>query len=90
MQEFFIGYKFFCMNLPDGKPITNFWVLGYLGGIVMGSMHLLVFSPWLQRVQSFLPVVVGLLSIAILLGCAIATWIAPAEDEDCLFHREVY
>lgn len=46
-------------------------------------------NQWLQRAEYVLPLVAGLLSIAILFGCAIATWIAPSEEEDDLFHREV-
>lgn len=44
---------------------------------------------WLQGVDPALPLIAGLVSIAILFGCAIASWIAPSEKTDCLFHREV-
>jgi len=44
---------------------------------------------WLQSVEPALPLVAGLLSVAILFGCAVASWIAPSEKTDCLFHREV-
>ena len=56
----------------------------------MGHINLELFSPWLGHVETFLPLVSGVVSIGILLGCAIATWLSPAEKEDCLFHREVY
>lgn len=56
----------------------------------MWYMHLALFSPWLQRAEAFLPLIAGLVSIAILFGCAVASWISPPEEEDCLFHREVY
>jgi hypothetical protein len=46
-------------------------------------------GPWLQSVEPVLPLVAGLLSVAILFGCAVASWIAPSEETDCLFHREV-
>ncbi|MGC9292276.1 MAG: hypothetical protein ACP5EP_06075 [Acidobacteriaceae bacterium] len=55
----------------------------------MWSMHLELYSPWLQRAEAFLPLVAGLLSLAILLGCAITSWLCPSEDDDCLFHRTV-
>ncbi|MHB8304300.1 MAG: hypothetical protein ACYDC6_16035 [Acidobacteriaceae bacterium] len=48
-----------------------------------------VLSDWLQKAEMLLPLAAGLLSIAILFGCAIASWLAPSEDTDCLFHREV-
>ena len=44
---------------------------------------------WLQRMGPFLPLAAGLLSIAILFGCAVASWLAPSEETDRLFHREV-
>ncbi|HUZ04476.1 MAG TPA: hypothetical protein VMU62_03885 [Acidobacteriaceae bacterium] len=56
----------------------------------MWYTNLVHLSSWLQRADSFLPLVAGLASIGILLGCAVATWIAPKEEEDSLFHREVY
>lgn len=56
----------------------------------MGHINLELISPWLQHVDNFLPLFSGIVSIVILLGCAVATWLSPAEDEDCLFHREVY
>ena len=44
---------------------------------------------WYRHVGTVLPLTIGLLSILILFGCAIASWIAPSEKKDCLFHREV-
>jgi putative copper export protein len=42
-----------------------------------------------QRAEPLLPLVTAFLSVAILLGCAVASWLAPSEKKDCLFHREV-
>jgi len=44
---------------------------------------------WLQRLEPVLPLAAGLLSFVILFGCAIASWLAPSEESDCLFHRHV-
>lgn len=44
---------------------------------------------WLKSAEPMLPLVAGLLSVAILFGCAIASWISPAEEEDCIFKRKV-
>ncbi len=44
---------------------------------------------WLQSAEPALPWIAGLASVAILFGCAVASWIAPSEKSDCLFHREV-
>jgi hypothetical protein len=50
---------------------------------------LAAFGQWLQSAGPALPLIAGALSIAILFGCAVASWIAPSEKTDCLFHREV-
>lgn len=44
---------------------------------------------WLQAAEPVLSLVAGVVSAAILLGCAVTSWIAPSEKKDCLFHREV-
>ncbi len=54
----------------------------------MGMNHFIAF--WAHHAPAFLAVVVCLLSVFIVLGCAIASWIAPSEDNDCLFHRHVF
>jgi hypothetical protein len=46
------------------------------------------FGQWLQGAEPALPLIAGLVSIAILFGCAIASWVAPSEETDCLFHRD--
>jgi hypothetical protein len=46
------------------------------------------FGQWLQGAEPALPLVAGLISVAILFGCAVASWIAPSGKKDCLFHRE--
>ncbi len=43
----------------------------------------------LRHVPAMIPLAVGLLSVLILFGCAIASWVAPSEKKDCIFHREV-
>ncbi|MEO6829616.1 MAG: hypothetical protein ABI164_07375 [Acidobacteriaceae bacterium] len=50
---------------------------------------LMEFGQWLQGVEPVLPLIAGALSVAILFGCAVASWIAPSEKTDSLFHREV-
>lgn len=55
----------------------------------MPFAHIASMDHWIRQAGSFLPVIAGLLSVVILFGCAIATWIAPPEKEDCIFHREV-
>lgn len=47
------------------------------------------FGSWLQGMEPLLPMMAGLLSVAILFGCAVASWLAPSEKTDCIFHREV-
>jgi len=44
---------------------------------------------WLQGMEPVLLLAASLLSIGILLGCAMTSWFAPSEKKDCLFHREV-
>lgn len=44
---------------------------------------------WLQSMEPMLPLAAGFLSIVILFGCALASWLAPSEKKDRLFHREV-
>ena len=44
---------------------------------------------WFQMAERYLPFVAVVLSLAILFGCAIASWLVPSEDTDQLFHREV-
>lgn len=44
---------------------------------------------WLQLAEPLLPLAAGLLSIMILFGCALASWLSPSEENDCIFHREV-
>jgi hypothetical protein len=50
---------------------------------------LVMFGKWLQQADLILSLIAGLLSIAVLFGCAVASWLAPSEKKDCLFHREV-
>lgn len=50
---------------------------------------LILLGDWLQRAEPFLPLAGGLVSGGILFGCAIASWLAPSEATDRLFHREV-
>ncbi len=47
------------------------------------------FGQWLQGAEPVLPYIAGALSIVILFGCAVTSWIAPSEKKDCIFHREV-
>ncbi len=44
---------------------------------------------WLENAEPMLPFIAGSISVAILLGCAVTSWLAPSEKKDCLFHREV-
>ncbi len=55
----------------------------------MAWTELAEFGGWLQSAEPVLSMVAGALSAAILLGCAVTSWIAPSEKKDCLFHREV-
>jgi hypothetical protein len=52
------------------------------------SLSMLVL--WTHLSGRFLSMAVGLLSLAILVGCAVACWLSPSEKDDCLFHREVF
>lgn len=54
----------------------------------MGTYNLPLF--WAHHSPAFLAVAVCLLSVLIILGCAVASWVAPSEDTDSLFHRHVY
>jgi|GEM_PF-5669580 len=47
------------------------------------------FGHWFQAIEPVLPFAAGVLSAAILFGCAVASWVAPSEKTDCIFHREV-
>lgn len=47
------------------------------------------FSGWWQGLEPALAVVIGGVSVAILLGCAVAGWLCPSKKEDCLFRRHV-
>lgn len=51
--------------------------------------NLTAFGGWLHRFEPLLPLAIGGISLAILLGCAVASWLCPSEKEDCLFHRHV-
>lgn len=42
-----------------------------------------------QSLGSALPFIMGGISVAILLGCAVASWLCPSRKEDCMFHRHV-
>jgi hypothetical protein len=52
-------------------------------------MRLGLLNEWIGHAGRWLPLLAGLLSVGILFGCAVASWIAPPEEEDDLFHREV-
>ena len=56
----------------------------------MSAMHLTLVLFGSHPGKTLLPLIVGLLSGAILLGCAVACWFSPSEKDDCLFHREVF
>lgn len=49
---------------------------------------LVALGSWLQSMEPVLPMIAGFLSVAILFGCAVTSWLAPSEKKDCLFHRE--
>jgi hypothetical protein len=51
--------------------------------------NLAVLRGWLQTLGPMVPLVLGGVSVAILLGCAVASWIAPSRKSDCMFHRQV-
>ena len=63
------------------------WNLHRHRGFAMTAFAAL--GQWLHGAEPVLPLVAGFLSVAILFGCAVASWIAPSEKTDCLFHREV-
>lgn len=44
---------------------------------------------WCESLEPILPMAAGFVSAAILFGCAIASWLAPSEQKDQLFHHEV-
>jgi hypothetical protein len=52
--------------------------------------NLVSLGGWLERTGPMLPLAAGVLSIMILFGCALACWLSPSEEKDCLFHREVF
>lgn len=64
-------------------------LLSYRGVFAMSLTCLFFWGDWLQRVEPFLPLAGGVASAGILFGCAIASWLAPSEATDRLFHREV-
>lgn len=47
------------------------------------------FIAWLNHMEPMLPMAAGIISAAILLGCAVASWVCPSEKKDCIFHRQV-
>lgn len=55
----------------------------------MSWTNFISLGDWCQHAEPYLPMAAGLLSGAILFGCAIASWLAPSEATDRLFHREV-
>lgn len=55
----------------------------------MAQVALAMLTLWYRHLEVILPIAVALLSVLILFGCAVASWIAPSEKTDCLFHREV-
>ena len=56
----------------------------------MGANHLPHFFQLIHHTSAFVAVAVCLLSGVIVLGCAVASWVAPSEKTDSLFHRHVY
>ena len=56
----------------------------------MGTHHLPILSLWTHHTPAFVGVAVCLLSVLIVLGCAVASWVAPSEETDPLFHRHVF
>jgi hypothetical protein len=55
----------------------------------MAWTSVILLGVWLQRLEPYLSLVAALLSVCILFGCAAASWLAPSERTDRLFHREV-
>jgi len=48
-----------------------------------------ILSEFVHWVEPALPFAAMVLSATILFGCAVASWVAPSEKTDCIFHREV-
>lgn len=46
-------------------------------------------ASWIHRIGPDVLFTVLLVSVAIIVGCALASWIAPSEKKDRLFHRQV-
>lgn len=44
----------------------------------------------LSAMSSYLPAILITLGVAALVGCAVGCNCSPCEEEDDLFHREVY
>jgi len=55
----------------------------------MSWTHLATFRVGWQSIEPMLPLVMGSISLGILLGCAVASWLCPSRNEDCLFRRHV-
>ncbi|MHB1935077.1 MAG: hypothetical protein ACYCOR_00655 [Acidobacteriaceae bacterium] len=55
----------------------------------MAWANLAAFRAGWQSLEPALPLVMGGLSVGILLGCAVASWLCPSSKEDCLFRRHV-
>ena len=55
----------------------------------MNNLHPLMLL-WIHLTGRVVSVAVGFLSLAILVGCALTCWLSPSEENDCIFHREVY
>jgi hypothetical protein len=55
----------------------------------MFSADLISVGKWLEGMEPVLPMVAGFVSAVILFGCAIASWLAPSEKKDQLFHHHV-
>lgn len=55
----------------------------------MAWTSVILLGVWLQRLEPYLSLAAALLSVIILFGCAAASWLAPSERTDRLFHREV-
>ncbi len=58
-------------------------------GEIMVWTDLAVIGRWVKGLEPVLPLLATFLSVAILFGCAVASWVAPSEKKDRLFHREV-
>ena len=77
-------------NLPrhglGGWPVS----LWSFGGAAMIHLHIFMTMLWAHLTGRVLSIAIGLLSLAILAGCATLCWLSPSEKNDCIFHREVY